>query len=340
MRTLKVLVTDSSKEVCRLLSHIINQQVNMQVVGVANSPFEARTLIKKLQPDVLTLAVEFPKMNGLDFLEKIMTLRPMPVIVISKLANKDSIICQQAYKRGAFACIHKPNMNQFDQITPDLIQAVIGASQKTFKKAPVSSINTANNKLESDKYIIAIGASTGGTEAITELLKDMPLNCPGIVITQHMPKGFTASFAARLDTLCSIKVCEAKHNELIKPGHVYIAPGDTHLEVQKKSGLYYTFLSDAEPINLHKPSIDHLFNSMANCAKTTGVGVLLTGMGKDGAKGLLEMKNNGAKTFAQDEVTSIVYGMPKEAMNIGAVNHQLALHDIVPALLQYIKGDS
>ena len=338
MMTIKVLVTDSSLDVCNVLSRIINQQNNMQVVGIAHSPFEARSKIKELQPDVLTLSVEFPKMNGLDFLEKIMMLRPMPVIIISKLAANNSVIYQQAHKRGACACIHKPSLNQFSQMAPELINKIISASQKKFQSRAMNEINAPANKIESDKYVIAIGASTGGTEAITVLLKEMPLNCPGIVITQHMPKGFTASFAARLTSICSINVCEAKHNELIKPGNAYIAPGDTHLEVQKKSGLYYTFLSDADPINLHKPSIDHLFNSMADCVKTTGIGIILTGMGKDGATGLLKMKQCGAKTFAQDEETSVVYGMPKEAMTVGAVNHQLALQEIVPTVLQYLKS--
>lgn len=335
--TIKVLITDSSMEVCSNFARIINQENNMLVVGIANTPFEARALIKKLQPDVLTLSVDFPKMNGLDFLEKIMSLRPMPVVIISKLAVKDTVIYQQALKLGACSCICKPTLNQLDQIAPELIQKIAGASQQAFKINAAHSASSVRNKLESEKYIIAIGASTGGTEAITALLKEMPLNCPGIVITQHMPKGFTASFALRLASLCSINVCEAKHNELIKPGNAYIAPGDTHLEVQKKSGSYYTFLSDAAPINLHKPSIDHLFNSMADCVKTTGIGIILTGMGKDGAMGLLEMKKSGAQTFAQDEVTSVVYGMPKEAMNVGAVDQQLALQDIVPTLLQYLK---
>ena len=336
--TIKVLVTDSSMEICRMLSRIINQQSNMQVVGVANSPFEARALIKKLQPDVLTLSVEFPKMNGLDFLEKIMLLRPMPVVIISKLAGKNSVVYQQAKKRGAYACICKPNLNQFNRVSPEILKKIRSASLQVFEANPTNVNRVLNNKLESDKYIIAIGASTGGTEAITTLLRDMPLDCPGIVITQHMPKGFTASFAVRLASLCAINVCEAKHNELIKPGNAYIAPGDVHLEVQKKSGLYYTFLSDAEPINLHKPSIDYLFNSMADCVKTTGIGIILTGMGKDGATGLLKMKQSGAKTFAQNEETSVVYGMPKEAMNLGGVNHQLALEDIVPAMFQYLKS--
>ena len=336
--TIKVLVTESSMEVCHRLSRMINQQSNMQVVGIANSPFEARALIKKLQPDVLTLAIEFPKMNGLDFLEKIMMLRPMPVVIISKLAGENSVVSQQAKKRGACACIFRPNLNQFDRIEPEIIRKITAASQQVFEVKPMNENRVLNNALESDKYIIAIGASTGGTEAITALLREMPLNCPGIVITQHMPRGFTASFAVRLSSLCAINVCEAKHNELIKPGNAYIAPGDTHLEVQKKSGLYYTFLSDADPINLHKPSIDHLFNSMADCVKTTGIGIILTGMGKDGATGLLKMKKSGAVTFAQDEATSVVYGMPKEAMSVGAVNHQLALQEIVPTVLQYLKS--
>ena len=337
---IKVLVADSSEAVCQMLVKMINKQKNMDVVGIATDLYSARELIKSRQPDVLTLSVEFPKMNGLDFLDKIMTLRPFPVIIVSKLAGESSVVCQRAKKIGASSCILKPKFELLESISDELISKINNAPAdflKLKKSLPIKKIQPTS-RLENEHHLIAVGASTGGTEAITVFLKKMPKNCPGIVITQHMPKGFTASFATRLESLCSIKVCEARHNELIKAGTAYIAPGDRHLLVLKKSGLYYTVLSDEAPVNLHKPAIDLLFESVAHNLKGLGVGVLLTGMGKDGAAGLLTMKQQGAKTFAQDEATSVVYGMPKEAVRLGGVDHQLPLEELMPSVLEYLSN--
>ncbi|WOT06215.1 protein-glutamate methylesterase/protein-glutamine glutaminase [Shewanella youngdeokensis] len=342
---IRVLIADSSEEVCKVIESIINNQKNMQVVGIANDPFQAREMIKTLVPDVLTLAIEFPRMNGILFLDKLMKLRPIPVVMISTLLDEQSLITEKAIKMGATACICKPSIDQLELIASDIINSVREAPNQ-FKQRDLSQLQqmplTAGTETatrdDSDKYLIAIGASTGGTEAITKLLTRMPTNCPGIVITQHMSKSFTGSFAARLAGLCAINVAEATHNTLIKAGNAYVAPGDQHLLVQKRSGCYYSMLSDAEPVNLHRPSIDILFESVADSCKGFGVGIILTGMGKDGAAGLLKMKQAGAETIAQDEASCVVYGMPKEAVKLVAAKHQLPLGRITDATLNYINS--
>ncbi|GLS92418.1 chemotaxis response regulator protein-glutamate methylesterase [Psychromonas marina] len=338
--TINVLITDTSADVCKELERIISQQNDMQVIGIANDAFQARKMIKTLQPDVLTLSIEFPRMNGLHFLDKLMSLRPMPVVIISKLAEEKSLITEQALKIGATACIYKPQIEHFDYIALEVVKQIREATQIYEKRVLNQLHENKKEKLDQGKYLIAIGASTGGTEAITKILTEMPASCPGIVIAQHMPKGFTASFATRLTGLCNIDVCEAKHNQLIRPGHAYIAPGDFHLLVQKRAGCYYTILCDKDPVNLHKPSIDVLFTSVADNIKTCAIGIILTGMGKDGAQGLLKMHHSGAETFAQNEASCVVYGMPKEAKRIGAVKHQLPLENIANAILNYVKGPS
>ncbi|PMH41407.1 hypothetical protein BCU68_15745 [Vibrio sp. 10N.286.49.B3] len=334
---LKVLVTDSSLTVCESIEKVISSQSNMSVVGIAHSPFQARQMIKDLNPDVLTLSIEFSHMNGLDFLDKIMSLRPMPVVIISKLAQRGSLISQQALKIGATACVTKPKNMNIELIARDIIKSIRDASYVFERNITVAKQLSQVKKVDLSHYLIAIGASTGGTEAITHLLTQMPVNCPGIVIAQHMPKGFTASFAERLQSLCAINVSEAKHDTPIQSGHAYIAPGGLHLQVQKRSGAYYTMLSDSDPVNLHKPSIDILFESVADNIKKLSIGIILTGMGKDGALGLLKMKQAGAKTLSQNEATSLVYGMPREAVKVGAVTHELALDDIVASALSGIK---
>jgi two-component system chemotaxis response regulator CheB len=335
---LKVLVTDSSVEVCKAIQSIVNTQSNMRVVGFAHTPFEARQLIKDLEPDVLTLSIEFQKMSGLDFLDKIMKLRPMPVVIISKLSANNSLITEKALKMGATACICKPKGDNLDSIASEIINQIRNA--RTLFEEKLIKIKNAQSIIHSrpNNHLIAIGASTGGTEAITGLLTQVPLDSPGIVIAQHMPKGFTASFADRLTSLCAIKVSEAKHDSIIETGNAYIAPGGLHLLVQKRAGRYYTMLSDDDAVNLHKPSIDILFESVAENIKHLGIGIILTGMGKDGASGLLKMRKAGAKTFGQDEKTSLVYGMPREAKKIGAVQEVLPLNEIMPATFDYLKS--
>ncbi|MCG9659004.1 protein-glutamate methylesterase/protein-glutamine glutaminase [Vibrio mediterranei] len=344
---LKVLITDSCSETCQTLRHIINAQTSMTVVGIAHNVRQARALIKQLNPDVVTLAIELEGMNGLDFLNKIMTLRPMPVVVISKLLNRNSLLIQQALKLGAMACVAIPKTtnatgSNLDSFALDVIKNLKQAHLQYHKKSQLRSITLeleqqlterkSRPNPNATRYLIAIGASTGGTEAITALLKQLPEDCPGIVIAQHMPAGFTRSFAARLQSLCSIQVLEAKHEEVIESGHAYIAPGNSHLVVEMRAGCYYTILSNEDPVNLHKPSIDVLFESVSANIKTFGIGVLLTGMGKDGAAGLLKMKQAGALTFAQDEKSCVVYGMPREAMKLGAAIKQLSIPDIADSI--------
>ncbi|WP_022942036.1 protein-glutamate methylesterase/protein-glutamine glutaminase [Psychromonas hadalis] len=343
---IKVLIIDDSALIRRILTEVIDEQPDLVVVGCAPDPLIARTMIKALNPDVLTLDVEMPKMNGLDFLEKLMRLRPMPVVMISTLTEKSSAVTIQALSLGAVDFITKPKMNQmaemrdYGHLIADKIRAASVAKIKPVKvinkNRAVKKSALIANSLVSNQKLIAIGASTGGTEAINQVLLTMPEDCPPIVITQHMPAGFTASFAARLNNNCTINVKEATHNELIKPGCAYIAPGANHMFISKRGGNYYTQLSQAEPVNRHRPSVDVLFDSVALCAGKQAIGIILTGMGKDGALGMLKMKQAGAFNFSQDEESCIVYGMPKEAVRSGGVDQVEPLDKITGAVLKQL----
>jgi two-component system chemotaxis response regulator CheB len=338
--TMTVLIVDESEIVRENLKALINAHEGLQVIETASSANEARQAIKRLDPDVLTLAIEMPKMNGIKFLEKIMELRPMPVVIISTLAKQGSPLTLHALHLGAIECICKPTLEELpfiaDKITDALLKA--GKQKLSLEKEPLKKKESAasGEPENGEQILIAIGASTGGTEAIKAILKLLPKNCPGIVVTQHMPKKFTNLFAARLDSHCKITVKEAQHDEAIRKGFAYIAPGDKHLCVIKKKGFYYTQLNDHEPVNLHKPSVDLLFQSVAENVGRNAIGIILTGMGKDGAQGLLKMKQEGAYNIGQDESSSIVYGMPKEANRIGAVSIELPLSEISPALTEFL----
>jgi len=344
---IKVLIVDDSALIRRILTEVIDAQEDMVVVGSAPDPLVARTMIKSLNPDVLTLDVEMPKMNGLDFLEKLMKLRPMPVLMISTLTEKSSAVTIQALSLGAVDFITKPKMDQMQEMRAygdmiaDKIRAAAVAQIKHMKvvnEAPAPKKNALiGNATISSQKVIAVGASTGGTEAINKFLLSMPEDCPPIVITQHMPAGFTASFSARLNNNCAINVKEGTHNELIKPGWAYIAPGGNHMLISKRGGNYYTQLNKAEPVNRHRPSVDVLFDSVAICVGKQALGVILTGMGKDGAQGLLKMKQAGSYNFSQNEDSCVVYGMPKEAVNVGAVDQVEDLSKITGAVLQKLK---
>lgn len=338
---IKVVIVDDSALIRSVMSEIVNSQPDMEVAGVAPDPLVARELIKKVNPDVLTLDVEMPKMDGLDFLEKLMRLRPMPVLMVSSLTERGSEITMRALELGAVDFVTKPKisiqagMREYTELITDKIRAAARARVKArtlHAPAAGSPLPQLRSPLTSSEKLIIIGASTGGTEAIREFLMQMPSDCPGILIAQHMPEGFTTSFARRLDSLCKISVTEAQGNERVLPGHAYIAPGHSHLLLKRSGANYMTHIEQTDPVNRHRPSVDVLFRSAAQAAGKNAVGVILTGMGKDGAQGMLEMKNAGAYNFAQDEASSVVFGMPREAIAIGAA-HEVAGLTALPGLV-------
>jgi len=337
----KVLIVDDSALIRSVMSEIVNSQTDMEVVATAPDPLVARELIKKHNPDVLTLDVEMPKMDGLDFLEKLMRLRPMPVLMVSSVTERGSEITMRALELGAVDFVTKPKisiqtgMREYTELITDKIRAAARARVKArtvHQSAPATALQALRSPLISSEKLIIIGASTGGTEAIREFLMQMPSDCPGILIAQHMPEGFTSSFARRLDSLCRISVTEAAGNERILPGHAYIAPGHSHLLLTRSGANYMTKIEQTDPVNRHRPSVDVLFRSAALAAGKNAVGVILTGMGKDGAAGMLEMKNAGAHNFAQDEASCVVFGMPREAIAIGAA-HEVAPLQALPGLV-------
>ncbi|MBY0238587.1 MAG: chemotaxis response regulator protein-glutamate methylesterase [Burkholderiaceae bacterium] len=344
---IKVLIVDDSALIRSVMTEIINSQPDMTVVGAAPDPLVAREMIKQTNPDVLTLDVEMPKMDGLDFLEKLMRLRPMPVVMVSSLTERGSEITMRALELGAVDFVTKPKisiqagMREYAELIADKIRAASRARvrARTLPQAGApgaAPLPQLRNPLMSSEKLIIIGASTGGTEAIREFLMQMPSDCPGILITQHMPEGFTRSFAKRLDSLCKIAVVESQGNERVLPGHAYIAPGHSHLTLTRSGANYMTKIDQGEPVNRHRPSVDVLFRSAAQSAGKNAVGVILTGMGKDGAAGMLEMKNAGAYNFAQDEASCVVFGMPREAIAVGGTHEVGALHDLPGMVLGYL----
>lgn len=346
----KVLVIDDSALIRGLMTEIINSQPDMEVVGAAPDPIIAREMIKQLNPDVLTLDVEMPKMDGLDFLERLMRLRPMPVVMVSTLTERGSEITMRALELGATDFVTKPKMaisdgmREYTDLITDKIRvaakARISSLHHTAKAASnASSVAPAlRNPMVSSEKLIIVGASTGGTEAIKAFLTKMPSDCPGILITQHMPAGFTKSFANRLNSLCQISVKEAEGGERILPGHAYIAPGDKHLLLARSGANYVTQLSDAPPVSRHKPSVDVLFESAAAAAGKNAIGVIMTGMGKDGAEGMAMMKDAGAYNFAQDEASCVVFGMPKEAIAHGGVHEVASLQELANLVLNHLTA--
>ncbi|MDD4910781.1 MAG: chemotaxis response regulator protein-glutamate methylesterase [Sideroxydans sp.] len=340
-RKIKVLIIDDSALIRSILKEIINDQSDMEVVGVATNPLMARDMIKTLNPDVLTLDVEMPQMDGLTFLEKLMRLRPMPVLMISSLTQAGSEVALHALELGAVDFLTKPKLGVADGMiayTEEIAGKIRAASRVRLKPREVSPVPAQHlpavgNRLSTTEKIIAVGASTGGTEALKEFLMPMPADSPAIVITQHMPEAFTKSFAARLDGLCKVTVCEAEHNQRILPGHVYIAPGHSHLLLKRNGTNYVTELSQAAPVNHHRPSVEVLFRSVAQYAGANAIGVMLTGMGKDGATGMLAMREAGSYNLAQDEASCVVYGMPREAVAVGAVHEVVSVRDMAQRVL-------
>jgi two-component system chemotaxis response regulator CheB len=337
----KVLICDDSALIRSVMTEIVNSQPDMEVVGAAPDPLVARELIKKTNPDVLTLDVEMPRMDGLDFLEKLMRLRPMPVLMVSSLTERGSEITMRALELGAVDFVTKPKisiqsgMREYAELIADKIRATARARIKPrsiHASSPAPVLPQLKSPLTSSEKLIIIGASTGGTEAIREFLMQMPSDCPGILIAQHMPEGFTSSFARRLDALCRISVSEAAGGERVLPGHAYIAPGHSHLLLARSGANYVTRIEQTPPVNRHRPSVDVLFRSAAQAAGKNAVGVILTGMGKDGAAGMLEMKEAGAHNFAQDEASCVVFGMPREAIALGAA-HEIGALGALPGMV-------
>lgn len=328
MKRTRVVIVDDSPTIRGVITSVLSQDAEIEVVGTAGDPLEARAAIKELNPDVITLDVEMPKMSGIEFLEKIMRLRPMPVIMVSTLTQAGAAISLEALEIGAVDCVGKPD---FDGLA-EKVKAAARARVRPHG-GPSAPQKPMGDYRPNGSKVLAIGSSTGGVEALLTLLGGFPENCPPTLITQHMPPSFTASFAARLDRICAPRVQEAADGAPILPGHVYLAPGgEAHLEVVGGTQPRCR-LREGAPVNGHRPSVDVMFRSVCAIYARRAVGVILTGMGRDGAQGLKELRDAGAATLGQDEATSVVYGMPKAAYELGAVQRQFSLGAIASAAL-------
>jgi two-component system, chemotaxis family, protein-glutamate methylesterase/glutaminase len=347
-RRIRVLIVDDSALVRSLLTDILSGDPAIEVVGVASDAHVAREKIKQLNPDVLTLDVEMPKMDGITFLKNLMRLRPMPVVMVSSLTERGADVTLDALAIGAIDYLSKPKIDlaaTLGDYSEELIEKIKIASRASvraldphraqllespprFSADAVLPKAPGTGQLRTTDRIIAIGASTGGTEAIKAVLTRLPPDAPGVVIAQHIPKAFSTPFAKRMNDCCQVTVYEAENGQQVLAGHAYIAPGDQHLMVVRDGTRYVLRLDDGVPVNRHKPSVDVLFRSVAQNAGRNAIGVILTGMGKDGAKGLKEMLDAGSQTIAQDEATSVVWGMPGEAVSLGAAQHVVALDSV------------
>jgi two-component system chemotaxis response regulator CheB len=350
-KKIKVLIVDDSAVVRQTLAEILSSDPQIEVIATAADPFIAAERIRNELPDVITLDVEMPRMDGITFLQKIMSQHPIPVVMCSSLTEERSETALKALECGAVEIIQKPRLGvkQFLEESKVLICDAVKAASLARLRPIRTSLRKVAPKLTADAVlakptskamirttdkVVVVGASTGGTEALRVFLEDMPLDSPGIVIVQHMPENFTRSFAARLDSLCRISVKEAENNDTVIPGRALIAPGNRHMLLKRSGARYFVELKDGPLVSRHRPSVDVLFRSAARYSGKNAVGVIMTGMGDDGAKGMLEMKEAGAVTIAQDEATCIVFGMPKEAIKLGGVDKILALEDITPAVIR------
>ena len=352
MSRTRVVVVDDSALVRSLLTEIINRQPDMECIGAASDPFVAREMIRNLNPDVITLDVEMPRMDGIDFLSKLMRLRPMPVVMVSTLTERGADVTLRALELGAVDFVAKPKVGIADglrllgQDITDKVRIAAKAQVRKLAAAPAapaapgaakpSGPVVSLGRLSTEK-ILFIGASTGGTEATKEVLRQLPPDFPAVVITQHMPPGFTKSYSARLDGLCRIRVREASDGERVLPGHAYIAPGGQHLSVERSGANYIARVQVGEPVNRHMPSVEVLFKSAARVVGPNALAVMLTGMGADGAKAMREMRDAGAYCVAQDEASCVVFGMPREAIAAGATHEVLPLADIAPHLIERLR---
>ncbi|MEY8876579.1 MAG: chemotaxis response regulator protein-glutamate methylesterase [Leptothrix sp. (in: b-proteobacteria)] len=354
----RVVVVDDSALVRSLLTEIINRQPDMACVGAASDPFVAREMIRNLDPDVITLDIEMPRMDGLDFLSKLMRLRPMPVVMVSTLTERGAEVTLRALELGAIDFVAKPKIGISDglrQLAQEITEKVrIAARARVTKLAPAAAMSSVARDVAapagvkptgpsaglgrlSTEQLIFIGASTGGTEATREVLVKLPPDSPAVLITQHMPPGFTKSYAARLDGLCKISVAEARDGERVLPGHAYLAPGGMHLSVERSGANYIARVRVGEPVNRHMPSVEVLFQSAARVVGRNAIGVMLTGMGADGAKAMREMRDAGAYCVAQDEASCVVFGMPREAIAAGACHEVLPVQRIGEHLMSHLR---
>jgi len=378
-RRIRVLVVDDSALVRCLLAKIVDAQPDMECVGAAGDPLAARELIRRLDPDVITLDVEMPKMDGLDFLGRLMRLRPMPVLMVSTLTERGAEVTLQALELGAVDFVAKPRIGVADGLNAlaaeivEKLRIAARARPRPLRRAAAAAVHrdsgqaraaplraasppagaatampppaiaervvlAAPSRWRTTERLVFIGASTGGTEATREVLVNLPADFPAIVVTQHMPAGFTKSYAARLDSLCRIAVKEASDGERVLPGHAYIAPGGLHLWVERSGSNYIARVADGEPVNRHRPSVEVLFRSAAHAAGPNAIGVMLTGMGADGARAMREMREAGSWNIAQDEASCVIFGMPREAIAHGAAHEVLPLAGIAPRLIECVRA--
>lgn len=355
----RVIIVDDSALMRKLLSEILSASPSLEVVGTATDPFDAREKIKALNPDVVTLDVEMPRMDGLTFLRNLMRLRPMPVVMISSLTEQGAQVTMDALEAGALDFVTKPRLDLKDGMTEQaqlIVEKVASAAAVTREKlerlqqraqslheqrgevgrSPGGPVAAPNYR--TTDQLVAIGSSTGGLDAIRDVLVGLPMDVPGVVITQHIPGLFSKSFAERMDKLLPLKVEEASEGAPITTGRVYIAPGDRHLEVIRSGAKYVCHLQDGPPVNRHRPSVEVLFDSVRQAAGRNALAVMLTGMGKDGAEAMLRLKQAGARTIAQDEATSVVWGMPGAAVKLGAADEVLPVTDIAKAINQWTRN--
>jgi two-component system chemotaxis response regulator CheB len=349
---IRVIVVDDSALVRGLLSEIIDRQPDMTCIGAAADPIVAREMIRNLNPDVITLDIEMPRMDGIDFLSRLMRLRPMPVVMVSTLTERGADVTLKALELGAVDFVAKPKIGVSDglrQLGADITEKIRTAARARVHRlaaapaaggAPAKPTTMAQMGRLSTEKIVFLGASTGGTEATREVLVGLPADFPAVMITQHMPPGFTKSYATRLNSLCRIRVAEATDGERVLPGHAYIAPGGYHLSVERSGANYIARVLDGEAVNRHKPSVEVLFDSAARVVGRNALGVMLTGMGADGARAMRTMRDAGSYNLVQDEASCVVFGMPREAIAHGAANEVLPLTQIAPRLIEWLRANA